>query len=78
MHRVDGGRAPPAPPVTDLGKSRLLASDLSPLSSSLSPLADRDVYYPPFLEGTWDVTATLRRKVYPYGTEYDRGDRMDV
>jgi len=68
---TDGGSGwTPPPPVTELGRSRISAADLSPLNPSVSPLADRDVYYPPFLRGTWDVTASLKRKVYPYGTEF--------
>jgi hypothetical protein len=61
---------PDDPIVTNLGKSRILATELSPLSGSLSPLADRELYYAPFLFGAWNVTATLQQKMYPYGYEY--------
>ena len=60
----------PPPPATRLGRERLGAADLSPLSAALSPLAETELYYPAWLEGEWDVRATLLRKVYPYGTEY--------
>ena len=63
------GSSPPSL-ITDLGKSRIGASDLSPLSQSLNPLADNEMYYPSFIFGAWNVSATLRRKIYPYGIEY--------
>jgi hypothetical protein len=49
-----------------LGKNRILATELSPLSQI--PWGDQELYYPKFLFGSWNVTATLRRKNYPYGT----------
>lgn len=58
----------PAMLQTKLGKSRILADELSPLSQPL--LGDQELYYPPFLFGAWNVTATLKQKIYPYGTQY--------
>lgn len=66
---VDGTWTPP-PIATKLGRSRILAAELSPLSQPASPFSDRELYYPPFLFGSWIVTATLKRKVYPYGKSY--------
>ena len=58
-------------PQTDFGKKRLLAQELSALSSSsIGPFADQELYYPSFLFGSWKTTATLVRKVYPYGPSY--------
>jgi hypothetical protein len=57
---------------TKLGKSRILASELAPLSASSSFAAlmgDNELYYPDFLFGAWDVQATLRRKTFPYGVD---------
>jgi len=56
--------------TTELGRSRIGVLELSPLNPSLNPLADNEIYYPPFLFGAWDVTATFKRKVYPFGTEF--------
>ena len=57
--------------VTNLGKSRILAKELSPLNPSLVPFAsDNELYYDTFLFGAWQATATLKRKVFPYGTNY--------
>ena len=53
---------------TQLAKSRILASELSPLQQPL--FGDQELYYPPFLFGAWNVKATLKRKIYPYGVEY--------
>eukprot|EP00592_Proboscia_alata_P019353 CAMPEP_0194405676 /NCGR_PEP_ID=MMETSP0176-20130528/4011_1 /TAXON_ID=216777 /ORGANISM="Proboscia alata, Strain PI-D3" /LENGTH=363 /DNA_ID=CAMNT_0039204557 /DNA_START=27 /DNA_END=1118 /DNA_ORIENTATION=+ len=56
--------------TTKLG-SRLLAKELSPLNPSLIPFAkDNELFYPQLFLGTWVVTATLRRKTYPYGLDY--------
>jgi len=58
------------PPVvlTQLGQSRLLAKELTPLQQPF--LGGQELYYSPFLFGAWNVTATLRRKIYPYGPDY--------
>jgi len=61
----------PPPIFTKLGKSRLLVSELAPLSASLIPFAsDNELYYDSFLFGSWSVTANLKRKVYPFGPQY--------
>mmetsp|Transcript_14960 Transcript_14960/g.28151 ORF Transcript_14960/g.28151 Transcript_14960/m.28151 type:complete len:326 (-) Transcript_14960:131-1108(-) len=62
----------PSSVVTNLGKTRILTSELSPLNPSLMPFSsdNNELYYDPFLFGAWKVTATLKRKVYPYGTNY--------
>ena len=57
--------------VTKLGMDRILnAKELSGLSNSGFLGGDREVYYPDFLFGSWNVTSTLKRKIYPYGTPY--------
>jgi hypothetical protein len=55
---------------TRLAQSRINSPELSPLNPSLSPFADNELYYAPFLFGEWNVTATLKRKTFPYGTEF--------
>lgn len=54
---------------TKLGRSRILSQELAPLPQNL-PFGDQDLYYAPFLFGAWNVTATLQRKIYPYGSSY--------
>ena len=56
------------PLATKLGKSRILATELSPLQQAF--LGDKDLYYPPFLFGAWNVKAELKRKIYPYGVDF--------
>lgn len=57
--------------VTNLGNSRILAKELSPLNPSLVPFSkDNELYYDKFLFGAWKATATLKQKVFPYGTNY--------
>lgn len=57
------------PPLsTKLGKSRILASELSPLQQAF--LGDKELYYPPFLFGSWNVSAELKRKIYPYTVDF--------
>jgi len=79
MPLVPGGSAPLRPQTegtwddlpsieTKLGNSRILASELSPLQQPL--FGDQELYYAPFLFGAWNVKATLKRKVYPYGVDY--------
>ena len=78
---VPGGAAPyrpqgvidaswkPGMPVTlhtHLGQSRIAARELSPLQQAFR--GDKELYYPPFLLGAWNVQAELKRKIYPYGT----------
>ena len=53
---------------TKLGKSRVRATELSPLQQP--PFAGLELYYAPFLFGSWNATATLKRKIYPYGTAF--------
>lgn len=57
---------------TKLGESRILANELTPLSSSLLPslLGGNELYYPSYLFGAWDVRATLQRKKFPYGADF--------
>ena len=54
--------------TTKLGNSRILASELSPLQQAF--LGEKELYYPQFLFGAWNVTAELKRKIYPYGVDY--------
>lgn len=55
--------------ATKLGQSRILAKELSPLQQSPFNF-DSELYYPPWMFGEWNVTASLFQKVYPYGTDY--------
>jgi hypothetical protein len=52
---------------TKLG-SRITSSSLSPIQQI--PFAPQELYYAPFLFGSWNVTATLKQKVYPFGREF--------
>mmetsp|Transcript_8484 Transcript_8484/g.13273 ORF Transcript_8484/g.13273 Transcript_8484/m.13273 type:complete len:367 (+) Transcript_8484:87-1187(+) len=54
---------------TKLGRSRILAQELNPLQQ-VSFFDDNELYYAPFLFGSWKVKATLKSKVYPYGKFY--------
>ena len=64
---VIGSWSPPL--YSKLGQSRILASELRPLSQSVSLFGSdpQELYYAPFLFGTWKVRATLRQKTFPYG-----------
>jgi len=53
-----------------LGQERIQTVELSPLVPSLSPFADNDLFYPIRFQGTWEVRATLRQKVFPYGVSF--------
>lgn len=53
---------------TKLAQERILADELSPLGAS--PFSDNELYFPDFLFGEWSITATLRRKIYPYGYSF--------
>jgi len=58
--------------LTQLAKSRISVSELSALSPSLIPFAaDNELYYGDFLFGSWDATATLKRKEYPLSMKQD-------
>ena len=54
--------------LTKLGSSRILSSSLSPLQQP--PFGSQELYYAPFLFGAWDVTSTLKRKIYPFGKDF--------
>ena len=53
---------------TRLGKSRILAPELSPLQQAF--VGDKDLYYPQFMFGAWNVRAELKRKIYPYSIDF--------
>lgn len=55
---------------TTLGQTRIKALELSPLQQPLTPFSPNELYYSPFLFGSWNVTATLIQKVYPYGLSF--------
>lgn len=57
------------PLATSLAQARLGAKELSPLSQPLWDTTN-ELYYAPWLFGTWKVTATLRRKTFPYTTNF--------
>lgn len=77
---IPGGTAPYRPEVdgdwndmpqlrTKIGLSRIGGTELSPLQQPPFDFND-ELYYAPFLFGAWNVTATLKRIIYPYGTLY--------
>jgi len=43
---------------------------LSPLQQSLSPFASQDIYYPSFFNGEWNITSTLKSKIFPFGPDF--------
>ena len=53
---------------TKLGESRILATELSPLQQAF--VGDKDLYYPQFMFGSWNVKAELKRKIYPYSIDF--------
>jgi hypothetical protein len=55
---------------TTLGQARIGSNEIWPFSQGLSLLTDKELYYNPFLFGAWNVTATLKRKIFPFGTSY--------
>lgn len=62
-------------PKTKLGRTRLLATELTHLQQPPSLFFgggnnDQELYYAQFLLGTWNVTATLKRKIFPYGPNF--------
>lgn len=59
----------PSSVSTKLGSSRILAKSLSPLQQT-NPFAAQELYYPSFLFGSWDVTTTLKEKIYPFGRDF--------
>lgn len=59
----------PFPLSTKLAQSRIGANQLSPLNPLPTPFADQELYYPQWMFGSWNATATLMRKLYPYGVD---------
>lgn len=55
--------------TTKLGNEHILSSQISPLQQ-INPFVDQELYYAPFLFGAWNVTATLKSKKYPFGTDF--------
>jgi hypothetical protein len=53
---------------TKLGTSRITSTSLSPIQQA--PFASQDIYYPSFLFGSWEVEATLKQKLYPFGKDF--------
>lgn len=53
---------------TTLGQSRIGSTDLFPLQQPL--FGATETYYAPFLFGSWNTTATLKRKIYTFGLDY--------
>ena len=56
--------------ATELGSSRIGAPSLGPLQGSPSPFASKDVYYPQSFTGDWNVQATLKQKIFPFGKDF--------
>jgi hypothetical protein len=54
---------------TKLGSSRILATSLAPLQQT-NPFSGQELYYPRFLFGSWNVTTTLKEKIYPFGKDF--------
>ena len=54
---------------TNLGSSRILATSVTPLQQ-INPFASQELYYPGFLFGAWNVTTTLKEKIYPFGKDF--------
>lgn len=76
---VPGGTAPYRPQgigswkdipelTTGLAKTRISVPELSPLQQAF--IGDKELYYPQFLFGAWNVRAELKRKIYPYSTDF--------
>jgi hypothetical protein len=55
---------------TLLGQARLQPAKLAPLPPTINPFANQELYYNPFIFGSWTVTATLKRKIFPFGPSY--------
>ena len=66
METAPGWKTPPL--VTKLGSSRIGTTSLSPLQQL--PFASQELYYPSFLFGEWNVTATLKQKAFPFGRDF--------
>lgn len=64
---TEQGSWKPSKLTTKLGKERILAAELSPLNQFPLPFSEQELYYPPFLFGSWNISATLKSKQYPYG-----------
>jgi hypothetical protein len=64
---AEGDWTPPSS-KTKLGSSRISSKSLSPLQQG--PFASQELYYAPFLFGSWDVKATLKQKIYPFGKDF--------
>jgi hypothetical protein len=54
---------------SQLAKSRLGSEPIKPFQQKLTNF-NKELYYAPFLFGSWDTTATLKRKIYPFGRDY--------
>ena len=59
--QIKDGWSAPVELATTLGSSRILANELSPLQQN-NPFASRELYYPSFFFGSWNVTTTLKAK----------------
>ena len=64
-----GSWTPSFPLTTKLGKQRILGTKLSPLNQIALPFSEQELYYPSFLFGSWQLTATLKSKRYPFGQD---------
>jgi hypothetical protein len=55
---------------TSLGQERI--GTTNPIRPLQQPIfgGEQELYYAPFLFGAWSTTATLRQKVFPFGTRY--------
>jgi hypothetical protein len=57
------------PLATKLASSRIgTMASLSPLQQPA--FGSQELYYTPFLLGSWNVKSTLKRKIYPFGTDF--------
>jgi hypothetical protein len=54
---------------SQLARSRIGSEAIKPFQQRLTNF-DKELYYAPFLFGSWNTTATLKRKIYPFGRHY--------
>lgn len=53
---------------TKLGTSRFSSTSLGPLQQP--PFGNQELYFAPFLFGSWNVTSTLQQKIFPFGPDF--------
>lgn len=66
--KADGWERPPNMLRTKLASSRIQSEFVSPLQQP--PFGPQELYYPDWLFGEWNVTATLQQKTFPFGKDF--------